>query len=351
MKYSLFETLVVALIGGLLFSIIKVPLPWMLGPLTTVAVWKTVVRRVVYWPVAIRNAGLIVLGCMIGISFTRDAAVQILHQLPSMFLATIAIILFSILMGWLTYKGTGVSLSTAIIGSVPGGLTQMTLLAEEIEDADTTVITFMQTARLLSAVFIVPFIVIHGTSGGGLKLVQQESTVLTHSLWVPLLFAVVILFAVWLAVRLHFPVPFLLGSIIGASVLVLSGAPTPKIPHFLSVVSQLFVGTYLGASLKLTEIKNWKKMLLYAFAGSLAIVIFSLINGAVLSFLFNFRLIDAFLCTAPGGIAEMGLTALMVHADVSMISSYQLFRVLFILFILPSLLKRWFRRRLNSEKV
>jgi len=351
MKYRLLETLVVAFIGGFLFSCINTPLPWMLGTLTTVAVWKTVFRRMVNWPVTIRNAGLMVLGCMIGISFTRDAAVQILHQLPSMFIVTIATIIFSILMGWLTCKGTGVSLSTAVIGCVPGGLSQMTLLGEEIEDADTTVITFLQTARLLSSIFIIPFIVIHGTDGGGQKFVRQGfvsgNAVLSNSILVPLLFTALILFAVWLAMRLRFPTPYLLGSILGAAMLVLSGVPAPKMPHFLQVVSQLFVGTYLGASLKLTEMKNWRKMLLYAFAGSFAIVIFSLINGAVLGFLYNFRLIDAFLCTAPGGIAEMGLTALMVHADVSLISSYQLFRILFILFVLPFILKRWFKRKLN----
>ena len=41
----------------------------------------------------------------------------------------------------------------------------MVVLSEEIAGSDLTVVTFMQTIRLLATVFIVPFIVIHGLAG------------------------------------------------------------------------------------------------------------------------------------------------------------------------------------------
>ena len=54
--------------------------------------------------------------------------------------------------------------------------------------------------------------------------------------------------------------------------------------------------------------------------------------------------VTAFLSTAPGGIAEMSLTAIQVQADVSTIVAFQLFRLFFILLVVPPALKWWLAR-------
>ena len=58
----------------------------------------------------------------------------------------------------------------------------------------------------------------------------------------------------------------------------------------------------------------------------------------------------AFLCIAPGGLPEMGVTAHTIQADVSMVAAYQLFRVFFILFIVPIFLRWIFGRPDVLEK-
>ena len=66
---------VLAVGGGLLFQVLHLPLPWMLGPLTVImfANLSQKSKLALAWPVGFRNAGLIVLGYMLGISFTREA--------------------------------------------------------------------------------------------------------------------------------------------------------------------------------------------------------------------------------------------------------------------------------------
>jgi len=44
--------------------------------------------------------------------------------------------------------------------------------------------------------------------------------------------------------------------------------------------------------------------------------------------------LTAFISTALGGMTEMGLTAMMVHADLSTVIAFQLFRLLFVLGVL-----------------
>ena len=348
------ETLAAALLGGALFNLINIPIPWMLGPLTAVMLWNTAFKREVFWPRKLRNAGLAVLGFMIGVSFTRDTLAQISSQLGAMVLVTAALILFSIFTGYITHKTTGISLSSSIIGSVPGGLSQMIVLSEEIPDADITVVTLMQTLRLLSTLFVVPFLVIHGLADNATQQFLPSTTASTGysitSPWVPVIFLVNIIFTAWAAEKIHMPTPYLLGPLLGTAVLVLAGVPGFKIPSLLSRISQLCIGTYMGTSMQLASMKNWRKLLPYAVAGSIALIIFSLGVGILLSFAHHLTLIDSFLSTAPGGIAEMGITALMVQGNVSLISAYHLFRVIFILLVMPPLIKRWIKHRAARMK-
>lgn len=79
----------------------------------------------------------------------------------------------------------------------------------------------------------------------------------------------------------------------------------------------------------------------HTLGGNIAVVAFSLAVGYLLAFLHGLKLMDTFLSTSPGGMAEMGVTAVLVHANVSLITGYQMFRLLFILFVVPPLLKRW----------
>lgn len=347
MLLRFFETLLISVAGGLLFRLSHLPLPWLLGSLTAVMTWSLVVKRNTFWPMELRNSGLIILGYMLGASFSSETVMQIIKQLPAMMFATSSTIIFSLFVGYFVCRRTGISLATGIIGSVPGGLTQMVVLSEEIADTDLTVVTFMQTIRLLSTVFIVPFLVIHGLAGGSQQAAAAASTpamyhTVIYSPWNALLFTVIVLIAAWISVKISLPTPFLLGPLIGAAALSLTGLQAPNTPSFLVIISQLCIGAYLGLSIKPASLENWRKLLPFTLMGSIAVVFFSLGIGFLLTRMHSLDLTSAFLGTSPGGMGEMGLTAVLVGANVSLVTAYQMFRLLFILFVVPLVLKRCF---------
>lgn len=342
MAHTLLETILIAVIGGAAFYFLKTPIPWTLGPLVMVILWTSFAKRPVYWPVNCRNAGLIVLGCMMGSAFTMETCLAIGRQLPSMLFATIATILFTMATAYITYRRTGISLASSLLGSTPGGLTQMVILSEEIADTDLTIVTFMQTIRLLSVVFIVPFLAIHGLTGGnGSAAIPAVAAAHSHSL----LFIPAAIISALIAARIHFPTPYLVGPVLGTAALILSGMEPPDVPSLWITIAQISVGTYMGTTIQPTSLQNWKQLLPYALAGGISVVFFSLAVGWLLTSWHNIPLITSFLSTAPGGMAEMGITALFVHADISTITAYQLFRLLFILFILPPFLKWYLAHR------
>lgn len=306
----------------------------------------------VLWPVNIRNSGLIVLGYIMGSSFTKETLEQILSQLPAMLFSTVSTVLFCLVLAYITHRRTGISLASSILGSTPGGMTQMTVLSEEIADSSLTIVTFMQTIRLLSVVFIVPFLAIHGLAGShgqgavinslGAGQIPSFSSPGTY------VFIVASIVSALAASRFRFPTPYLLGPIIATAVLVLAGLQPPPVPSPAIMTAQLAVGAYLGITTQPTNLSNWKQLLPYALASGVVIVLFSLAIGYILNYWHGIDLITAFLSTAPGGMTEMGITAMAVNADISVITAYQLFRLLFILLIVPPIFKWWLGR--NQER-
>jgi hypothetical protein len=338
----------------MLFRLLNLPLPWLLGSLTSVLLWSLAAKRNLFWPMGLRNGGLAILGYMLGSSFTVATGLEIFKQLPAMFLATASIVLVSLLVGAIISRCTGLNPATSILGSVPGGLTQMVVLSEEIPGSDLTVVTFMQTIRLLSTVFIVPFIVIHGLAGdspeAGAAGFSRVSENLIHTPWNALIFVVVILIGVRVGQRINLPTPFLLGPLLGTAVLVLTGLQAPDPPSIMVLISQLCIGAYLGLSIQPARLENWKRLLPCALGGSIAVVFCCLGTGYLLTLFHPLTLTTAFLGTSPGGMGEMGLTAVLVGADVSLVAAYQLFRLSFILFALTFLLKRYFTKRTGQKK-
>ena len=235
----------VAFPGGLLFHFLQLPLPWMLGPLAATLIYNACSGNRACWSVHFRNAGLIVIGYSMGRSVVAETAKQMIANLPVITVVTSLTVLFCMGVGYLTHLRTDISLASGILGSIPGGLAQMVLMREEIEEADVTVVTFMQIIRVLTVVFIVPFIATYGIAHptGG-PLVQSGETS-RYSLAAALPALMMAPVGGWLASRLKMLIPFLLGPVFTAAAASLLSFPAPPIPYLPLSAAQLLFGTYM----------------------------------------------------------------------------------------------------------
>ncbi len=348
------ETLLIAFIGGTLFSYLHTPLPWMLGSLTTVLLWNFLCKRRVFWPASLANIGQIIIGYTIGRTFTQETCQQIMLQLPIMLLVTIVTIIVSLLMGYIAHKKTGISLETGLIGSIPGGFSQTSVLCAEVPGSDITVVTVMQTARVLCVIFIVPFLAIHGLDGGGLSsggvpTISAKGLIFLSVGQMLLVGSLVILSAI-LAWRVGMPTPFLLGAVIGTASIGLYGLGLPQLPQNWLDGAQLCIGAYTGARIDLGSLTNWRKIFPYTMLGVIGLIFCSIVIAFFLIRFDHISLVTAFLSTAQGVMAEMGLTVMMLQADLSVIVAFQLFRLLFILMVLPPILKWWLAKN-SANKI
>ncbi|WP_445492637.1 AbrB family transcriptional regulator [Niallia sp. 03133] len=348
---SLLKLSVSAGLGGLIFYVCHLPLAWLLGPMIGTIIFCKITKQSPKLPFSFRDAGLVSIGYSIGITFSKDTFMEMFRHLPSMLAMTLAMIAFSLILAYFTTKITHSNYKSTIAGSIPGGLTQMMALCTELKGIDLAVVTIIQVSRIISVVMLVPFLVysplLHGKVQNGTVIVQAS-----HSFhWSILLFLLLALIGSLVVKKCKFPTPYMIGSMLAIAALVLTGLHVPALPVGIISASQILIGIDLGLRIKLGEIENKAVFSTVAIASSILLVAFSLLLGIILiNMEHNVSIITAFIGLAPGGMAEMAVLGQAVNGELTIITTYQLFRLLFILFCVPPLMKWAFQFFDKKEK-
>ncbi|TXK74511.1 AbrB family transcriptional regulator [Paenibacillus sp. N3.4] len=346
----------IAVLGGFFFQLIHMPIPWLLGSMVFVLIGSKVFRGIMlYWPAQIRNTGMIIIGYTLGLSFTASTLVQIGHQLPTMVLFTALLLVCAGGIAFIISLLSGIPFPTVLMGSIPGGLSQMVSVAEEVKGIDLTIVTFLQVSRLIMIMFCVPLLIFsplfHVTISQGAAVAAAARSggyaALFQHIW---LFAVVCVLLALIGQKIKFPTAFLLGPMIGTMLLNLSGYEGHSLPTFVLNLSQLMMGSYIGLLLKPENLKNKLKIILLALLNGVALIGCSILLSLLLTRLHDITIVTSFLSLSPGGMDQMAFIAKEVNGDLSVITCYQLFRTLFIFFAVPPLLRLVFRLVLKENR-
>jgi membrane AbrB-like protein len=337
-------------LGGWIFSLLRMPIPWTLGPLVFIAIAEIGFKVRLYWSSQIRNIALLILGYSMGRAFTPDTGQRIWALFPLLMLVTLISIALCLFGGFIIHKSTGLSLSTCLFGSIPGGLSQTATICEEVEDADLAAVTLMQTIRVLAVVSCVPFIALHGLSNQSTQVSKSIVTLGSSDLLSLVLFSVIIGILTFISRYLKLPGGYIISPLLGTAVLTLVGVPAPALPPSIISIAQICVGILMGMSLNFATLANWKKITLQSLLNNLGILGGLMGLNYLITKISPITFLTAFIGTAPGGMAEMGITAMMVNADLSTVVAFQLSRLLFVLVIVFPLMSWLFRRKRNKSQ-
>ncbi|WP_416150553.1 AbrB family transcriptional regulator [Salipaludibacillus sp. HK11] len=340
------DTIFLAVFGGILFNQFNLPLPWMLGPLTAVMLWSGFTDRVLVWPNYLKNAGLIILGMSFGLNFTLETIQIIGPYIIPYVLLTFLLIIVSIINSLIASKFINVDQVTSVFGSIPGGLTEMVIASESLK-ANAAYVMVFQTLRLIVVLFTVPFIILYAFSTGSVPspTIDVEPDAIFMSLNVFWLIIPIVL-----AVRFQhlLPAGIMIIPLVVIATMNVSPIAIPSIPNGLFLAAQLCVGTSLGKSISLKDVKLAGKYSVVYAGLALLLIFISFGFGYLLYTYTSMDLSTALLSTAPGGLVEMVLTASMVDADPAIVTSLQLTRIIIIVVFVPAGLKWYFTR--NKKK-
>ncbi|TBL81083.1 AbrB family transcriptional regulator [Paenibacillus thalictri] len=342
-------SLITAIVGGIVFKLLHLPIPWLLGPMVFVLIGSNVFKGSYQWSGQIRNGAMIVVGYTIGLSMTAAALKEMSYQLPAMLLMNVLLLLVCSAIAFIVSKLSDTDFNTALLGSMPGGLTQMVLLAEESEGVDLTVVTVTQVIRLIIIIVCIPMLVfspIFGQTHSAVPAAQAltgSAAGWSGSVTNLLVFAVVCVICAVGGTKIKFPTAFLLGPIIGTAALQLCGLQGPTLPTFVINAVQLAIGVNVGLMLKPGKLARKGRIISLAVASGLALMLGAWGLSELLTLLHPVSRATSLLSLAPGGADQMGIIAHEIHADLSMVAGYQLFRAFFILFAVPPLIRMLFR--------
>ena len=327
---------IIAFIGALIFSALSLPIPWLLGPIFSVLIAQFFIKNHLRWPTVLRNTGLIVVGVAIGQQF--DLAMFQNFYSILLFMIIVNILLFGLCFGlaWVVSRMTGMPFKTSVIANVPGGLSQIIVFAEEESDVNISEVTYFHIVRVLGVVLLIPFLISgHAVSGGKIPITVDS--------WQVVILIVVAAACVPLGKKIKLPVAHFLTPILLVIVLKLLHIETPDMPSDVLHMAQILIGAYIGLLLKPETVKLPVKVLVTGLLSTFAMIGITYGTSLIVANYLNLSFATSFLSTAPGGLDQMGLLAAAVHADISVVTVFQLFRILFIfLCVLPFL--KWLYR-------
>jgi uncharacterized membrane protein AbrB (regulator of aidB expression) len=86
-------------------------------------------------------------------------------------------------------------------------------------------------------------------------------------------------------------------------------------------------GVVLGARYERAFFVRYRLFIPFAFLNSVFILIASVMAGTALAWSFGLPVATMIMATAPGGLAEMTITAQALHISVPLVVAFHLFRV------------------------
>ena len=332
-------TLAVALAAALVFQWLHAPLPWMIGPLLTTAVLG-IAGLPLLGSNRLRNVGQWMIGVALGLYFTPDVVSLLLAMAP----AVVAGSAWALVMGYVSYRlllrASGGDHATAFFAGAIGGASEMAQLAER-NGGRIDRVAAAHSTRVLIVVVVVPFLFqasgLHGADPA------QQAVHAIDSLGLVLLLAASAV-GIALMSRLGTPNPFVLGALLVTIGLTASGIELSALPKAASNAGQLFIGVALGTRFKPDFARAAPRWLGVVVASTLALIAATAGFAWLLARGTGLHPASVMLGTAPGGMAEMCITAKVLQLGVPVVTAFHVVRYVVVLTLTAPLYRRVLRR-------
>ena len=337
-------TLLLALAAALLCVWLRTPIPWMIGPLLVTALVSVLGVPTESWT-PLRNTGQWVIGTALGLYFTPVVGALVASLWWAIALGIAWALLLGLAFGaWLRRLHAGhlahltpaQLLSTTYFAGSIGGASEMTLIAER-QGASTDLVAAAHSLRVLLVTLTIPFALqFWGVNGLDTLTLGPREVQATGLLVLAGLTLVGALVMQWLG-RAN---PWFMGGLVVTMVITLCGVTWSAIPQPLSNAAQLVIGVSLGVRFTPAFVHTAPRGLAsVAYASSFRMGICARV-GWRQTHATGLHPATLLLGTAPGGIAEMAITAKVLQLGVPVVTAFQVCRLVAVL-VLAEPVYRW----------
>jgi len=331
-------TLLLALLAAWLCVALHTPLPWLIGPMLGTA-FASMFRLRTESSTPLRNGGQAIIGTAVGLYFTPAMAALVAGLWWAIALGVVLALGLGMLFGaalhrWHAHRMPGLSRATTYFSSAIGGASEMTLLAERFQGrAD--LVASAHSVRLMLVTLVVPFAMQysgwHGqdfaASGGAREVVLPGLALL----------GLAVCAGAWVMARLGRPNPWFLGALVVAMGLTVAGVDLSAMPKPLSNAAQLVIGVSLGVRFTPAFVHTAPRWLVSVAVATLGLIAVCSAFAALLAWCVGLPAGTMILAMAPGGVAEMAITAKVLQLGAPIVTAFHVCRLVAVLLLLEPL--------------
>ncbi|MBK1698783.1 AbrB family transcriptional regulator [Rhodovibrio salinarum] len=332
--------------GGWLAYLVGLPLPWMIG-----AMLATTLAAVAGLPVALwhrlREGFVVVLGVMLGSSFTPAIASQLPGWAVSLLILSVYTVVSGMLGAWFFRRMAGYDRVTSYFSAMPGGLSVMIFVGEAM-GGDSRLISLTHAGRLLLVVLVLPFAfqLFMGYDPASRPAAGPDLADL-GGMEVALLTASGVLG--WAGAQLlRIPAPAVVGPMLLSAAIHLGGVIEAGPPQAVIAAAQIVVGSSLGCRFAGTPITAIARTLMWAAGGTVVLLGSAVASAWVGHLITGLPILELTLAYSPGGLAEMSLVALALGLEAALVATHHIVRI-FLVVVFAPLAFRLGRSRLGDK--
>jgi uncharacterized protein len=317
------------LLGGFLFQWLRLPLPWMLGPMTACTL-GAVAQLPIAAPQVVRQPMSAIIGVLLGATFGPSVFAQVGAWAATIFGLVVFMLCCGMSSIWYLRKFGGIDAQTAYFAGMPGGLAEMVMLGEE-RGADEKAIALIHGARILIVIMTLPFII---QWLAGVSIVRGASaapSIFTSPAVSEFLLLGCALSGALLGHVLQLPARNLLGPMLVSGAVHLTGVSDFKPTFEVVNAAQLVIGTTVGCRFAGIAPGIILAQMRLSLGATAILLMWTGVFAFVISRLTTFDMTTVMLAYSPGGLAEMSLVAMALQAEVAFVAAHHLIRVVLVM--------------------
>ena len=320
-----------AVASGYAMSLLRVPLPWMIGPMLLAAI-VGLAGRLPQIPWITRPVGQLVVAASVGLFFTPAALTAVSQQIVPMVAVAFLTIGAGFVAALVLMRIAHLDVVSASLASIPGGPVEMAALAAR-HGAQSSAVAFAQILRIALLVLIVPPLLV-AIDGEVADPAAAFSDGPVDHIGALLLLAIALAGGFFLKL-VRMTTPFFLGPLAATAAASAMMVPVSAPPYFVLAGAQVLLGVWLGSMFRRELFERSPMLLVAVLASTAVLLILTAIMALAISFLTGISWQTMVLATAPGSVTEMALTAKILDQEVALVTAYHVLRIFIILPLVP----------------
>lgn len=321
-------TLTWCLAGSLLFVYLGTALPWMLGALAAMAIASTC-QLPVMRPPGSQQAGQLIIGAALGLHFTPAVLKQVAHYAPFVLAAAAFALVLGVLCATVLARLSGSDFRTAFFASLPGGVVEMAVLADRL-GARAEHVAAAHALRVILVVVTIPSLL----TWSGVHGVEQW-TPANHGIHYGGLMVMggLAVGAALLLRKFNMPNNWVIGPLLVVIMLTGVNIELSAMPRWATNAAQVLIGCTLGSRFNAAFFRSAPRFLASVVVSVCMAMLLAAGFAWALAAVSGVNLPTMILATAPGGVAEMSITAQVLHFGVPVVTAFHVVRMAFLVLL------------------